>query len=155
MALACVQGSTNGTNGIPISFKVLPMVQLVIPLLPMVMPMVSLALPMVPLLPMVSQSYHWLPMVPLVKFPMVPLGEPRTHALKRGTETVHRVRCNRRSMFVHRIQGPWKHPKPPKPDRSTIRFVVFPRIATTCEYEILLSCRFISVCQRSKAIKIA
>ena len=26
---ACVQGSTNGTNGIPISFKVLPMVPLV------------------------------------------------------------------------------------------------------------------------------
>ena len=29
---ACVHGSTNGTNGIPISFKVLPMVPLVIPL---------------------------------------------------------------------------------------------------------------------------
>ena len=26
--IACVQGSTNGTNGIPISFKVLPMVPL-------------------------------------------------------------------------------------------------------------------------------
>ena len=24
----------------------------------------------------VSQWYHWLPMVPLVKFPIVPLGEP-------------------------------------------------------------------------------
>ena len=48
---ACVQGSTNGTNGIPISFKVLPMVPLVIPLVPMVMPMV----------PLVSQWYHWLP----------------------------------------------------------------------------------------------
>ena len=33
---ACVHGSTNGTNGIPISFKVLPMVPLVIPLVPMV-----------------------------------------------------------------------------------------------------------------------
>ena len=33
---ACVHGSTNGTNGIPISFKVLPRVQLVIPLVPMV-----------------------------------------------------------------------------------------------------------------------
>ena len=48
------------------------MVPLVIPFVPMVMPMVPLALPMVPL---VSQ---WLPMVPLVKLPMVPLGEPRT-----------------------------------------------------------------------------
>ena len=34
--IACVHGSTNGTNGIPISFKVLPMVPLVIPLVPMV-----------------------------------------------------------------------------------------------------------------------
>ena len=67
--IACLQGST---NGIPILFKVLPMVPLVIPLVPMVMPMVPLALPMVPL---VSQWYHWLP---LVKLPMVPLGEPRT-----------------------------------------------------------------------------
>ena len=33
---ACVHGSTNGTNGIPISFKVLPMVPLVIPLVPLV-----------------------------------------------------------------------------------------------------------------------
>ena len=47
---ACVQGSTNGTNGVPISFKVLPMV-------PMVMPIVPLALPMVPL---VNQWYYWL-----------------------------------------------------------------------------------------------
>ena len=30
--IACVHGSTNGTNDIPISFKVLPMVPLVIPL---------------------------------------------------------------------------------------------------------------------------
>ena len=34
--LACVHGSTNGTNGIQISFKVLPMVPLVIPLVPIV-----------------------------------------------------------------------------------------------------------------------
>ena len=33
---ACVHGSTNGTNGRPIPFKVLPMVPLVIPLVPMV-----------------------------------------------------------------------------------------------------------------------
>ena len=46
--LACVQGSTNGTNGIPVSFKVLPMVPLVKPLVPMVMPMAQ----------MVSQWYH-------------------------------------------------------------------------------------------------
>ena len=42
---ACVHVSTNGTNVIPISFKVLPMVPLVLPLVPMVMPMVPLALP--------------------------------------------------------------------------------------------------------------
>ena len=76
--IACVHGSTNGTNGIPMSFKVLPMVPLVTPLVPMVMPMVPLTLQMVPL---VSQWYHWLPMVPLVKFPMVPLGEPRADPL--------------------------------------------------------------------------
>ena len=33
----CVHGSTNGTNGKPTSFKVLPMVPLVIPLVPMVL----------------------------------------------------------------------------------------------------------------------
>ena len=33
---ACVHGSTNGTNGRPISFKVLPMVPLVIPLVPLI-----------------------------------------------------------------------------------------------------------------------
>ena len=54
--MACVHGSTNGTNDIPISFKVLPMVPLVIPLVPMVMSMVRLALPMVPF---VGQWYHW------------------------------------------------------------------------------------------------
>ena len=46
---ACVQGSTNGTNGIQISFKVLPMVPLILPLVPMLMLMVPLALPMIPL----------------------------------------------------------------------------------------------------------
>ena len=78
MTIACVQGYTNGTDGIPISFKVLPMVPLVIPLVPMVMQMVPLAHPMVPLVPLVSQWYHWLPMVSLVKLPMEPLEEPRT-----------------------------------------------------------------------------
>ena len=53
--IACVHGST---NGIPISFKVLPMVPLVIPLVPMLMPMVPFALPMVLLVPLVSQWYH-------------------------------------------------------------------------------------------------
>ena len=62
-------------------FKVLPMVPLVIPLVPMVMPMVPLTLQMVPLVPLVSQRYHWLPMAPLVKLPMVPLGEPRTEPI--------------------------------------------------------------------------
>ena len=73
--IACVQGSTNCTNGISISFKVLTMVPLVIPLVPMVMPMVPLALPMVPL---VSQWHHWLPMVPLVKL-LSDLAEIRTY----------------------------------------------------------------------------
>ena len=69
----CVQGST---NGIPILFKVLPMV-------PMVMPMVPLALPMVSLVILVSQWYHWPPMVlhVLVKLPMVLLGESRMEPL--------------------------------------------------------------------------
>ena len=34
-----------------------------------------------PMVPLVSQWYHRLPMVPLVKLPMVPLGEPRTEPL--------------------------------------------------------------------------
>ena len=76
--IACVHGSTNGTNSIPISFKVIP----VVPLVQMVMPMVPFALPMVLLVPLVSQWCHWLPMmVPLVKLPTVPLGEPRTEPI--------------------------------------------------------------------------
>ena len=35
--IACVHGSTNGTNGIQIPFKALTMVPLVIPLVPMVL----------------------------------------------------------------------------------------------------------------------
>ena len=69
-------------------------------LTPLGLPMVPLGLPMVPLVPtlrpMVTmvplatekrsgfsgyQWYHWLLMVPLVKFPMVPLGESRTHVI--------------------------------------------------------------------------
>ena len=80
----------SSTNGIPISFKVLPMVPLVTPLVPMVMSMVPLALPMVPL---VSQWYHWhyhwyhwLPMVPLVKLPIVPLGNPEQSQCIEGLE---------------------------------------------------------------------
>ena len=57
------------------------MVPLVIPLVPMVMPMVPFALHMVLLVPLVSQWCHWLPMIPLVKLPMVPLGEPRTEPI--------------------------------------------------------------------------
>ena len=45
---ACVHGYT---NGIPISFKVIPMVPLVIPLVPMVMSMIPIALPMELLVP--------------------------------------------------------------------------------------------------------
>ena len=56
-----------------------------VPLVPTFPPMVTLAR-MVPLATEKCsgfsgyQWYHWLPMVPLVKFPMVPLGEFRTHA---------------------------------------------------------------------------
>ena len=45
MMYACVQGST---NGIPISYMVLPVVPLVIPLVPMVMPIVPLDLQIIP-----------------------------------------------------------------------------------------------------------
>ena len=31
-----------------------------------------------PMVPLVGQWYYWLPMIPLVKLPMVRLGEPRT-----------------------------------------------------------------------------
>ena len=31
-----------------------------------------------PMVALVNQWYHWLPMIPLVKLPLVPLGEPRT-----------------------------------------------------------------------------
>ena len=33
------------------------------------------------MVPLVGQWYHWLPMVALIKLPMVPLGEPRTEPL--------------------------------------------------------------------------
>ena len=59
--IARVQGSTNGTNGIQISFNA---------------NMVPLALTM----------------VPLVKLPMVPLGEPRTEPLIVNRRTVRSVR---------------------------------------------------------------
>ena len=52
--MACVHGSTNGTNGKPIVTLIL----LVIPLVPMVMPMTPFALPMVLLVPLVSQWCH-------------------------------------------------------------------------------------------------
>ena len=44
-----------------------------VPLVPMVMPMIPFALPLELLVPLVSQWYHWLP--------MVPLGEPRMEQL--------------------------------------------------------------------------
>ena len=55
-------------------------------LVPTFPPMVTLT-PMVPLAVEKRsgfsgyQWYHWLPMVALVKFPMVPVGESRTHAV--------------------------------------------------------------------------
>ena len=59
------------------------MAPLVKPLVPMVMSMVPLALQMVSLVPLVSQWYHGLPMVPLVQLPMVPLGNPEQSQCKR------------------------------------------------------------------------
>ena len=58
--IICTNGNANGTIGSPsgtIGINGKPMVLLV------------------------SQWYHWQPMVPLVKLPMVPLGEPRTSKL--------------------------------------------------------------------------
>ena len=46
--IARVQGSTNGTNGIPISFKVLPMVLLVLPMVPLVIGYVGMTSLQVP-----------------------------------------------------------------------------------------------------------
>ena len=57
-----------------------------VPLVPTFPPMVALAL-MVPLAAEKRsgfssyQWYHWLPMVPLVKFPIVSLEESRKHSL--------------------------------------------------------------------------
>ena len=82
----------------------LPMV----PLVPTFLPMVTLA-PMVPLAAekrsgfSCYQWYHWLPMVPLVKFPMVPLGEFRTHALFvliRGYFSSIKTICHQRTSLV-------------------------------------------------------
>ena len=60
----CVQGSTNGTNGIPILFMVLPIVPLVIPNVTNGTIRKSLA----------TNG-------PLVKLSMVLLGEPRTEPI--------------------------------------------------------------------------
>ena len=69
-------GFPNGTNGIPISFKVLPMVignaKGTID-----SPNGTIGANGKPMVPLVS---HWLPMVPLVKLPMIPLGESRTES---------------------------------------------------------------------------
>ena len=82
--VACVQGSTNGTNGIPISFKVLPMVPLVLPMVPLVIPLGTNGNTNGTIGPPNGTiGTNGKPMVPLatngtigVKFPMVPLGEP-------------------------------------------------------------------------------
>ena len=63
-----------------------------------------------PMLPLVSQWYHWLPMVPLVKLPMVPLGEPRTEPIYVSTGmcrhymyTFQFYHCMIRYVFQHQI----------------------------------------------------
>ena len=70
----CVRGFLIGTNVIPISFKVLPMVPMVIGNAngTIYSPNGTIGANGKPMVPLVS---HWLPMVPLVKLPMVPLGE--------------------------------------------------------------------------------
>ena len=72
-------GFPNGTNVIPISFKVLPMVPMVIGNANGTIdsPNGTIGANGKPMVPLVS---HWLPMVPMVKLPMVPLGEPRTES---------------------------------------------------------------------------
>ena len=72
-------GSWWTTNGIPISFKILPMVPMVIGNVNGTIdsPNGTIGANGKPMVPLVS---HWLPMVPLVKLPMVQLGEPRTES---------------------------------------------------------------------------
>ena len=69
-------GFPNGTNGIPISFKVLPMVignaNGTID-----SPNGTIGANGKPIVRLVS---HWLPMIPLVKLLILPLGEPRTES---------------------------------------------------------------------------
>ena len=81
-------GFPNGTNGIPISFKVLPMVPIGNTICTNCNANGTIGSPNgtigtigKPMVPLVSQWYHWLSMVPLVKLPMVPLGEPRTEPM--------------------------------------------------------------------------
>ena len=62
-------GFPNGTNGIPISFRVLPMV-------PMVIGNANGTIDS----PNGTIGANGKPMVPLVKLPMVPLGESRTES---------------------------------------------------------------------------
>ena len=94
IVIACVQGSTNGTNGIPISFKVLPMV-------PMVMQLVPLALPMVPMTPWYANASIVKPMVQLTtndtigKITNGTIGKPRTRPLLTAGLKKIRINSNR------------------------------------------------------------
>ena len=83
------ESRTHASLGLPTVILELPMV----PLVPTLPPMVTLA----PIVPLAAekrsgfsghQGYHWPPMLPLVKFPMVPLGESRTHALSLSFQLV-------------------------------------------------------------------
>ena len=85
-----------------------------VPLVPTFAPMVTLA----PLVPLAAEKrsgfscfqwYLWLPMVPLVKFPMVPLGESRTHAMSLSFSTIKKIskKENGKKSVFHDDCGVW------------------------------------------------
>ena len=102
---ACVHGSTNGTNGIPISFKVLPMVPLVIPLVPMVMPMVPLALSMEPL---ATNGTIGKPMVPMASngtIGKITIGTIGRTPNRAGVMGVHTNRRKDPGRYIREVWG--------------------------------------------------
>ena len=119
---ACVQGSTNGTNGIPISFMVLPMVPLVFAIGTNGNANGTIASPNGTVgtigtngnangtiaSPNGTVGTIGKPMVPLVKLPMVPLGEPRIEPIRcsNNTPQIQRHHFQTLSKFYMRGQKP-------------------------------------------------